>query len=156
MSESGQCCRKSSRSWKWQRTKKSESASGIPILLPLAKKAKEIGVRATLDHPLLELNKLLMDEMKTLADLGIYLGTYCQPMIPSLYQPVADPMETVQAMKEIGPERCIIGSDFGQVLHMDTVDGMRVFLRAQLAFGIKKEDVRKMLVDNPAKLMWLD
>jgi Family of unknown function (DUF6282) len=125
-------------------------------LLPLAKKAKEIGARATLDHPLLELNKLLMDEMKTLADLDVYVGTYCQPMIPSLYQPVADPMETVQAMKEIGPERCIIGSDFGQVLHMDTVDGMRVFLRALLAFGIKKEDVRKMLVDNPAKLMWLD
>jgi predicted metal-dependent phosphotriesterase family hydrolase len=33
---------------------------------------------------------------------------------------------------------------------------MRVFLRALLAFGIKKEDVRAMLVDNPAKLMWLD
>jgi hypothetical protein len=39
---------------------------------------------------------------------------------------------------------------------MDTVDGMRVFLRALLAFRIKQEDVRKMLVDNPAKLMWLD
>jgi predicted metal-dependent phosphotriesterase family hydrolase len=68
-------------------------------------------------------------------------------------QPVADPMETIAAMKEIGPERCIIGSDFGRVLHMD---GMRVFLRALLAFGIKKADVKTMLVDNPAKLMWLD
>ena len=28
--------------------------------------------------------------------------------------------------------------------------------RVLLAFGIKKEDVRKMLVDNPAKLMRLD
>ena len=101
-------------------------------------------------------NKLLLDEMKTLADLGVYVGTYCQPMIPSLYQPVADPMETIEAMKQIGPSRCIIGSDFGQVLHIDTVDGMRVFLRALLAFGIKKEDVRTMLVDNPAKLMWMD
>lgn len=25
-----------------------------------------------------------------------------------------------------------------------------------LAFGIKKADVKTMLVDNPAKLMWLD
>jgi len=33
---------------------------------------------------------------------------------------------------------------------------MRVFLRALLAFGIKKEAVKTMLVDNPAKLMWLD
>jgi hypothetical protein len=125
-------------------------------LLPLAHKAKELGVRATLDHPLLELNKLLMDEMRQLADLGVYVGTFCQPMIPSLYQPVADPMETVEAIKEIGPQRCVIGSDFGQVLHMDTIDGMRVFLRALLAFGIKAEDIRTMIRDNPARLMWLD
>jgi len=65
-------------------------------------------------------------------------------------------METIAAMKEIGPERCIIGSDFGQVLHMDTIDGMRVFLRALLALGIKKVNVKTMLVGNPAKLMWLD
>jgi len=125
-------------------------------LVPLARKARELGVRATLDHPLLELNKLLLDEMRQLADLGVYVGTYCQPMIPSLYQPVVDPMETIEAMKAIGPERCIIGSDFGQVMHMDTIDGMRVFLRALLAFGITREQIRMMLVENPAKLMWLD
>ena len=125
-------------------------------LLPLAKKARELGVRATLDHPLLELNKLLIDEMKELAELGVYVGTYCQPMIPSLYQPVADPMETIRTIKEIGPERCIIGSDFGQVLHMDTIDGTRVFIRALLGFGITPQQIKVMLKDNPAKLMWLD
>jgi histidinol phosphatase-like PHP family hydrolase len=125
-------------------------------LLPLAKKAKELGVRATLDHPLLELNKLLLDEMKELADLGVYVGTYCQPMIPSLYQPVADPVETIRTIKEIGPERCIIGSDFGQVLHMDAIDGMRVFIRALLGYGITPQQIKIMLKDNPAKLMWLD
>ncbi len=125
-------------------------------LLPLAKKAKELGVRATLDHPLRELNKLLLDEMLELADLGVYVGTYCQPMIPSLYQPVADPIETINTIKAIGPQHCIIGSDFGQVLHMGSIDGMRVFIRALLAFGIKEHEVRVMLHDNPAKLMWLD
>ena len=125
-------------------------------LLPLARKTKELGVRATLDHPLLELNKLLIDEMQELANLGVYVGTYCQPMIPSLYQPVADPMETIKTIKAIGPKRCIIGSDFGQVLHMDSIDGMRVFIRALLGFGISVEDVKVMLQDNPAKLMWLD
>ncbi len=46
--------------------------------------------------------------------------------------------------------------DFGQVLHMDSIDGMRGFIRALLAFGIKENEVRVMLHDNPAKLMWLD
>ncbi|MDE3074631.1 MAG: hypothetical protein KGJ86_04310, partial [Chloroflexota bacterium] len=128
----------------------------FPELLPLARLAKDIGARAVLDHPLLELNKLLLDEMKQLADLGVYVGTYCQPMIPSLYQPVADPMETIRTMREIGPERCIIGSDFGQVLHVDSIDGMRIFIRALLGFGIKPEEVLMMIRDNPAKLMWLD
>jgi predicted metal-dependent phosphotriesterase family hydrolase len=59
-------------------------------------------------------------------------------------------------MCDFSHDPCVIGSDFGQVLHMDTIDGMRVFLRALLAFGIRKADVKTMLVDNPAKLIWLD
>jgi hypothetical protein len=47
-------------------------------------------------------------------------------------------------------------SDFGQVLHMDAFDGMRVFIRALFGFGIKPDEVKVMLKDNPAKLMWLD
>jgi len=69
---------------------------------------------------------------------------------------VADPMETIRTIKAIGPERCIIGSDFGQVLHMDAIDGMRVFIRALLGFGITPQQIKVMLKDNPAKLMWLD
>jgi len=39
---------------------------------------------------------------------------------------------------------------------MDSIAGMRVFIRALLAFGIKPDEVRVMLKENPAKLMWLD
>ncbi len=125
-------------------------------LLPLAKAAKEIGARCVLDHPLLELNKLLLEEMKQLADLGVYVGTYCQPMIPSIYQPVADPMETVRAIEEIGAERCVIASDFGQVMHVNSIDGVRIFIRALLGFGVKPKDITTMIKTNPAKLMWLE
>ena len=65
-------------------------------------------------------------------------------------------METIKTIKAIGPERCIIGSDFRQVLPMDSIDGMRVFIRALLAFGSNEHEVKMMLHDNPAKLMWLD
>ena len=125
-------------------------------LLPLVEKAKEVGARVVLDHPLLELNKLTIEEMKTLADKGAYVGTFCQPMIPSIYQPVADPFETVNTIKTIGAKRCIIASDFGQVLHMETIYGVRVFIRALLAFGVSKEEIDVMIKENPAKLLWLD
>jgi hypothetical protein len=34
--------------------------------------------------------------------------------------------------------------------------GMRVFIRGLLCFGIKPEEVKVILKDNSAKLMWLD
>lgn len=125
-------------------------------LKPLAVLARELGVRAILDHPLLELNKLLIDEMKELADLGVYVGMYCQPMIPSIYQPVADPFETVETIQAVGAARCIIASDFGQVLHLDTVDGIRIMIRALLGFGISEPEIAIMIQTNPARLLYLD
>ncbi len=125
-------------------------------LLPLCTLAKELGLRTVLDHPLLELNKLLVDEMKQLAALGTYVGVYCQPMIPSLYQPVQDPMETVDAINQVGASHCVSGSDFGQVLNLDSVSGMRVFTRALLGFGIAERDIKTILRDNPARLLGLE
>ncbi|HJP13632.1 MAG: DUF6282 family protein [Nitrospinota bacterium] len=125
-------------------------------LLPLAQAAKEVGARAILDHPLLELNKLTLDEMKELADLGTYVGTYCQPMIPSMYQPVVDPFETPRVVEAIGAERCIAASDFGQLLHVDALAGMRIFIRAMLAFGIGEDAMELMFKTNPARLLYLD
>jgi len=125
-------------------------------LLPLCTLANSLGVRTVLDHPLLELNKLLVEEMLQLADLGTYVGVYCQPMIPSLYQPVQDPMETVEVIRSVGAARCVSGSDFGQGLHLDAIPGVRVFVRALLGFGISADDVRTILCDTPAKLLGLD
>ncbi len=124
-------------------------------LLPLATLARALGVRTVLDHPVLELNKLTLDEIKALVALGTYVGTYCQPMIPSLYQPVADPMETVRVIEAIGPARCVSGSDFGQVLHVNTVDGMRIFIRALLAFGLDRAAVTTILRDSTARFLGL-
>jgi len=124
-------------------------------LQPLCTLARELGVKTLLDHPLLELNKLLISEMKQLADLGTYVGTYCQPMIPSLYQPIQDPAETVETIREVGADRCLTASDFGQVLHVNSIDGVRIFVRALLGFGVPEEDVRKIIQINPSRLLGL-
>jgi hypothetical protein len=49
-----------------------------------------------------------------------------------------------------------IGSDFGQVLHVNSIDGMCIFIRGLLGFGVTTEQVKVMLQDNPARLMYLD
>ena len=124
-------------------------------LLPLCMLARELGVKTLLDHPLLELNKLLISEMQQLAELGTYVGTYCQPMIPSLYQPIQDPMETVATIRSVGADRCVTASDFGQVLHVNSIDGVRIFIRALLGFGVPVADVRAIIQTNPARLLGL-
>jgi hypothetical protein len=90
-----------------------------------------------------------------LADLGTYVGTYCQPMIPSIYQPIADPFETVEVIQKVGAARCLAATDFGQVLNLDAVDGMRVFIRALLGFGVDPTEVRTTVVDTPTALLGL-
>jgi len=42
------------------------------------------------------------------------------------------------------------------VLHVNSIDAMRISGRGLLGFGIKPDDVKKMLQDTPAKLMYLD
>lgn len=45
--------------------------------------------------------------------------------------------------------------DMNQIAIEASKSGMRVFFRALLGFGIKPDEVKMMLKDNPAKLMWL-
>jgi hypothetical protein len=50
----------------------------------------------------------------------------------------------------------VIGGDFGQVLHVKSIEGNRIFVRALLGFGIPKQDIITMFKTNPRKLLWLD
>jgi hypothetical protein len=59
-------------------------------------------------------------------------------------------------VEAVGAERCIAASDFGQLLHVDALPGMRIFIRAMLAFGISEEALELMFKTNPARLLYMD
>jgi len=46
-----------------------------------------------------------------------------------------------------------MATDFGSMLNPPPVEGMKLYIRLLLAMGISKKDIRKMLVDNPSKLL---
>jgi hypothetical protein len=52
-------------------------------------------------------------------------------------------------------EQLMVGRTLS-VARVRELNAKRVFIRALLGFGIKPEEVKVMLQDNPAKLMWLD
>ena len=123
-------------------------------LAPLVEAAAEIGCLACLDHPLSSYN---VDEIEKLTPEGVYAGLFCFPSLPSIIKgPLADPQETLELVKRIGPERCIVASDVGTMLEPTSLESMRLMVRFLLTLGLSERDVDLMLKVNPAKLIGLE
>jgi hypothetical protein len=67
-----------------------------------------------------------------------------------------DPNQGLQWMVEVGPDHVIPCTDGGQPFFGDALDCWRMFVRAMIHFGIKKEDIKAMIQTNPAKFLYLD
>jgi len=64
-----------------------------------------------------------------------------------------DPRIIADAIKEIGPERCVMATDFGQMHNPKPVEGMKMFVNSMYEYGINKTDINKMCIYNPSKLL---
>lgn len=123
-------------------------------LAPLLEAVAEIGCLACLDHPLSSYD---VDEIEKLTPPGVYAGLFCFPSLPSIIKgPLADPQETLDLARRIGPERCIVASDVGAMLEPTTLESMRPMVSFLLALGLWERDVDLMLKVNPAKLIGLE
>jgi hypothetical protein len=123
-------------------------------MAPLVEAAAEIGIGATLDHPLSSFD---VDEIERLTPDGIYAGLFCYPSLPSIIKaPVSDPDETLELLRRIGPERCIVASDVGTLLEPSTLESLRLMIRFLLGIGQSARDVDVMLKLNPARLLGLE
>jgi len=63
-----------------------------------------------------------------------------------------DPQIMANAIKEVGPKKCIMATDFGQSHNPKPVEGMKMFINSMIEHEIKKADINKMCIENPAKL----
>jgi hypothetical protein len=123
-------------------------------MAPLVETAAELGLLATLDHPLSSFD---VDQIDRLTPPGIYAGLFCYPSLPSVIKaPVSDPAETVELLQRIGPQRCIVASDVGTMLEPSTLESLRLMVRFLLGLGLSAHDIDVMLKVNPAKLLGLE
>jgi hypothetical protein len=60
------------------------------------------------------------------------------------------------AIKLIGPQHCIMATDFGQADNPPAPEGMKMFIKAMLENGISEKDIETMVKKNPAKLLKLE
>ncbi|MEW5815064.1 MAG: DUF6282 family protein [Spirochaetota bacterium] len=120
----------------------------------ITEEAQNHGVtKILLTHPQWNVNRMSVDQMVELSKMGAYIGLFLYSAFPHFNNPVCDRTEVLRIIEKAGPERCVMATDFGSMLNPPPVEGMKLYIRLLLALGVKEGDIRKMLIDNPSRLL---
>jgi hypothetical protein len=96
-----------------------------------------------------------MEELKRLARMGAFIEHTFVCHLPTEF--CRNPAQTVEAIREIGAEHCIISTDLGLfTFNPPPVEGFRMFIATLLRNGITPEEIELMAKTNPGKLLGLD
>jgi len=113
--------------------------------------AKKMGVkRIELCHPNDTMARMTVNQVKIAADKGAYPAYYCTSFRPLQWS--WD--EFMQAVKVVGVNHLICGTDCGHFAAPVPVDSMRVFITGMLTRGIPAKDVEKMVKTNAGNLLY--
>jgi len=66
-----------------------------------------------------------------------------------------DPRELARAITSIGPEKCILSTNFGQDVHPMPAEGMRMGIATMLRSGLEEVEAGMLVKDNPSRLLGL-
>ncbi|MGO4886593.1 DUF6282 family protein [Anaerobacillus sp. MEB173] len=64
--------------------------------------------------------------------------------------------QMAKSIKLLGADSCVMVTNYGQLHNISPIDAMNLFVEDMLHVGISGNDIRKMIVDNPRKLLGLD
>ncbi len=127
-------------------------------ILPMAQYASEVGANLLWMHaaPWAAMpERATYQQYKDLIKLGCYLQIDANKVLPSIIWPMIDPNQGLEWMAELGPDHIIPCTDGGQPFFGDALDCWKMFVRAMIHFGLKKEDIKTMIQKNPAKFLYL-
>ena len=124
----------------------------FPEALAVVQAGKAHGInRIIATHPMAKIgSRYTVAEAERLADLGAAVEFTFISMMP--FRSSDNPQETVDAMRKIGPERCITSTDFGSYATPPPPEGMRMFIATLLHWGMTPEEVDRMARGNPTCL----
>ena len=88
----------------------------------------------------------------------ISLGAYVEHIFYSCMPPGAklSPEEMAGTVRELGVERCIVTTDFGQWTNPPAAEGMRMAIAALLQAGMTPDEVSTLVKANPSRLLGCD
>ena len=98
--------------------------------------------------------RFTLEELKQLGQMGCYIEHCYVGFMPTDFR--NDPKPMVDAIRYIGAEHCVMGSDLGQWYNPPPAEGMRMFIALLMKNGITEREIEYMAKENPAKLLDLD
>ena len=95
-----------------------------------------------------------LEEQRRLTQMGAFIEYSYVGFLPNEHRD--DPQQLVKAIRNVGAEHCIIGTDLGQAFNPTPAEGMRMFIALLLKNGSSEREIELMAKVNPAKLLDLD
>jgi Family of unknown function (DUF6282) len=119
-------------------------------IFELVKTAREMGAqRVLVTHAEFPSQNLTPDEQLQLADMGAFIE-HC---FTTMYTGKAPWDRAMEAIRKVGPERCVLSTDLGQTINPPVAEGFAMFAQKLLDNGFSVNQIRRMTVTNPAALL---
>ena len=116
----------------------------------IVKAAREMGVkRISADHPQGLVNKMTVDQMKEMAELGVYMCVQNQTIFSHELND-----ETLDMIEHVPKERLVWGSDLTQWGAVHPVDGLRMLIEILMKFAVSDGVIGDIVKNNPGRLLF--
>ena len=116
----------------------------------IAQEAKELGVKwMSASHPQGRINKMTVEQMKELAEIGVYICIQNQ----TIYSHDLND-ETLEMIQKVPGDKLVYGSDLTMWGGVHPVDGVRLLIEVLLGYGVPEETVKKIFKDNSKQLLF--
>lgn len=123
-------------------------------VLMVIREAKKQGIeRIMVTHAMGHPVDMTLEQMKEAAGLGAYIE-FAAGFVLGTQQP-GTLQKNFEAIRALGADHVILSSDSGQAGQRYPDDAMAIMAARLRDLGIPAADIRKMMVENPAKLLGL-
>lgn len=123
----------------------------------LVKEAKKMGVKNILvTHPLAPFINFTVQQMK---DIILEGATMLEHDFNDCTHQVSHPISPsviAEAIKQVGVQHCILGSDGGQVINPPPREMMQKFLMEMLKADLSLQEIKMMVSENPKRVLGID
>jgi predicted metal-dependent phosphotriesterase family hydrolase len=123
--------------------------------LMMIRYAKQQGVRnIVVTHAMMAPIHMSIPQMQEAAAMGAYIEFVYNGLVGSYKE--FEFADYARAMKAVGAEHCILGSDMGQVTNPVHTEALKIFYAGLLKAGITQNELDLMSRRNPATLLELN